>query len=138
MARVGVRCGALYRVEARMGARRRQGASLIRLAGARVHRVPAEEVLLGRRGAVRVSVGEVVGRREAELIVGTSRGRGPRFGRWGEARRAGLGARGRGALELGQPASDRAVGSTVNLDLLVAGETELMRPDRERHGEWRG
>lgn len=125
-----------------MGARRGEVAGRSRegrLAGTS-HGVVVEVLwLLHRCVAVRLSVAEVVGGREVELGGrGTSRGGGggPRVGRGSEARRAGLGARRRGRrlLEVGESARLGAVGITVCLHLLVAGEAELVVPEIEGHG----
>lgn len=80
-----------------------------------------------------VGVGEVVGGGEAEF--GLSGCRRPRVGRGSEARRAGLGARRRRLLEVGESARLGAIGGSISLHLLVAGEAEGVSPEIERHGE---
>jgi hypothetical protein len=81
-----------------------------------------------RRGAIRLSVTKVVSGRQVELGRLLRRARRPRACRWCQTRRAGLGARCRCPLELGEPACLGAVGSPVNLDLLVTSKAELMGP----------
>lgn len=114
-----------------MGARRSQDSRDGRSSGVVSRQL--EGLLRNRRGAVWLSVGEVVCGGEEEFGVGISRR--PWGGRRSEARRAGLGARSRGLLEVGQSARLGAVCSTISLDLLVTGQAEGMGPEVECHRE---
>lgn len=132
----GVRGGALHGAEAAVGARGRQLAEGQRLAGAlRAQRRVVSEQRLGRgRGAVGLGVAKVVGGREVELGADRrTRGRRPGTGRGGEAGRAGLGGWRRWRLfKVGEAARLGTVGCPI-LDLLVAGEAELVCPEIEAH-----
>lgn len=79
----GVRGGALHGAEAAVGARRRQLPKRQRVRGSfrTQRRVVSEQRLRRGRGAVRLGVAKVVGRREIKLGAGRRAGAGRRSGR---------------------------------------------------------